>query len=354
MQSNAINLSGSRLSLTPTRARFIHPVIKEGDEKPKLVKGGISDFLEDRTYYYADYDRDNPAHAGLSAFLIYTNDPDAPAVNVRDLREALNEDIANLTNYGDLLRILYPLYIVTRNYMDAVDEALTALNTYHGPVALARFINVMDSNFYLDLKWLNEITSMRNTSDVSVDVFGYGDDDNIVLKGSYVGNDIVTWNTADGYAIIHFNIVTGEKLSYFLAPIYFNDVVEFKLIRARLVRGQYELYVDNYGYVHVQPMKEMLSDLMHFDISFASVHYFLKHGRAAVATIGAIDDVTSNGVEVGRNFALKYINRNYHPDHHHYLESMATNYNAAPIEGSATEIDTNATAIETVHPAENP
>lgn len=329
------NLTGSRLGLKPTPARFTIPK-KESTNQP-LPKGSIGGFIDDRIYYFPGYDANDPKHANLSTFLIYSTDPEAPEICISELRETINDDLSKVSNFADLLRTIYPQYITSRNYMDAVDDALIHLGKFYGQEVQNRIINDLDTNYIIDLTWLNAIDKMRNVAEVKIEVFDFIDGGD-VIRESFEHREIAHWNGAVSYAVMTLELVTGDLLHYILSPIHFDQVAEFKMIRARKVNDAYELYVDNSGTIHTTPMKEFLMDFLHFDISHASATYFLEHGRAAVATVGEGGQMESNGVAKGHEFALRYISRNYHPDPSSYLTQLSSNNHT--IEGDSVEIKT--------------
>ncbi len=344
--------SETRLNLNPIPVNIFVPQLKQGELRPRIRKGGLSDYLEERTYYFPNYDESNPAHAGLGPFVTHSDIPGLPKISVFELCETLNDDISKVTNYGDLLHIVHPKYIETRNFMDAVDEAIKTLSIYHGNHSVDRILDRLDTVYFMDLKWLRNYGKLRNLKTVHATVFDF--DENVVNCTDKHAPDAVEfsefrWNTAEGYAVLTMELDTGVGIHYFIAPDYFSGETRLKLVRARKLAGtsKFELYVDARGFLHVLEARDLFGSFMHLDISYASTRYYVDHGRAPMASLGSRGEDSANGIDVGHRFALAYIDRTIHPNRQAYIDYVkgVANGTAKTVEGEALEINTGADAL---------
>lgn len=331
------NPTETRLNLTPVPVKIIVPTIEKGQKAPKIRKGGLLDYLDGRTYYFPEYDANNPQHAGLGTFVVHSDLPNLPVISVYALCEPLTDDLSKASSYGDLLRIVFPKYIETRDFMDAVDEAIKTLSIYHGASAVDRILARLDETYFLDLTWLRSYGKMRNALGVDVTVVDF---DGNVTFNTTEDQPIVRWNTISNVAVLTLHLTTGAELHYYITPDYFSGETHLKLVRASKIDGKFELYVDRSSFLHVLEAKDFFGNFMHLDISYASTRYYVEHGRAPIASLGSLGEDSANGIDVGRRFAIAYIDRTAYPNRQQYIDDVKALVNSTPkvIDGETQDV----------------
>ena len=341
--------SEKRVNVIPVRARIVDTP-KESDAtkvKAPKPKGSVSAVNFEDVYYFPGFNQALPEHAGLGMFIVHTDSSDAPEVEITELRELLNDDLSRSKSIADLLRIVFPKYISSRNFLDAVDAAVVTLRNYYGTSTMQQIVNRFEDINFLDLKWLTEYGTALNLVKLTVRVFDF--DGNEVEQECA---DIARWSMIENYAILEMVLDTGAKVHYYITPNYLADGnMEYQLIRADQVKDGYNLYVDVHGNLHVLDFRTLFGSFMQYDISYASARYFCEYHRSPMANLGTSGEESANTLSTGSSFALAHIDKTLHSSRQDYLDSIASGGdNAKTINATVTDIEQNEDTV--VHPTE--
>lgn len=313
--------SEKRVNVIPVRARIITSKTKgapEGSASKKPMKGAVYVPNIEDIYYFPNYDASNPEHAGLGTFISHTDSPSAPTIECSELRELLTDDLRRSKSIADLLRVVYPKYIDTRNYSDAVDYAILTLRNYYGQSNAQSIIDRFDDVHFLDLKWLTMYGRALNLVGLQVHLVDHEGVETVVDGGE------VRWKMMDHLAILVMSLDTTAKVRYFIAPEFLpNGDVEFKLVRAEYYDGEYSLHVDAAGNLHVVDFRTLFGSFMQYDISYASARYYVDYNRSAMATLGTMGADSANTPQRGRTFAMAHIDKTLHTDRSGYIDEIA-------------------------------
>lgn len=310
--------SEKRVNVVPVRAKII--ASKNGGKKRVLRKGDVAIPNMDDIYYYPGYNKHNPEHEGLGYFIRHTDSEDAPKIAVGELRELLNDDLSRANSIADLLRIVFPNYITTNDFLDAIDVAVETLRNYYGESAMERIVSRFEEVNFFDLKWLLNYGKALNLIGLEVNVFNF---DNTLARSSDDG--VVRWSMLDNYAVLEMTLDTGATVYYYVTPDYQGGgSIEFKLLRANKEADGYSIYSDADGNIHVVDIRTLFGSFMQYDISYASARYYGEYHRAAMATLGSSGADSTNNLLIGGKFAIAHIDKTLHGNGQGYLEQVVS------------------------------
>ncbi len=341
--------SEKRVNVIPVRARIIDaPKVADAPKvKAPKPKGSVSAVNFEDTYYFPAYNPKNPEHAGLGMFIVHTDSEDAPKVVVTELRELLNDDLSRSKSIADLLRVVFPKYISSRDFLDAVDIAVVTLRNYYGASTMQQIVSRFDDINFFDLKWLTAYGPALNLDKLTVKVFDF--DGNEVKQEC---EDIARWSMVENYAVLEMELDTGAKVHHYITPNYLPDgSMEYQLIRADQVKDGYNLYVDVHGNLHVVDFRTLFGSFMQYDISYASARYFCEYHRSPMANLGTSGEESANGLSTGSKFALAHIDKTLHSNRQGYLDAIASGGDdAKTINATVTDTEQNEDTV--MHPTE--